>query len=154
MWLRDYHFDGLRIDAVHAIFDHSAVHILEQLAAEVADLAALTGRHLALAESDLNDPRVVQSPAIGGYGIHAQWSDDLHHALLGNPAQPKSVRVARVFSSAAVAFVDSSADFSVRFQLGERCSVSLSPRRKRSVCEHQEPWPTRLVCSQVVFVIV
>jgi hypothetical protein len=73
---------------------------------------------------------------------------------LGNPAQPKSVHVARVFSSAAFAFVDSSADFSVRFQLGERCSVSLSPRRKRSVCEHQEPWPTRLVCSQVVFVAV
>ena len=63
-------------------FDNSAVHILEQLATEVADLAALTGRHLALiAESDLNDPRVVKSPAIGGYGIHSQWSDDFHHAL-------------------------------------------------------------------------
>ena len=82
MWLGDYHFDALRIDAVHAILDTSAVHFLEQLAAEVTDLATQNGRHLALiAESDLNDPRVVNSPAIGGYGIHAQWSDDFHHAL-------------------------------------------------------------------------
>ena len=82
MWLRDYHFDALRIDAVHAIVDTSAVHFLEQLAAEVTDLATLSGRHLALiAESDLNDPRVVRSAAIGGYGIHSQWSDDFHHAL-------------------------------------------------------------------------
>lgn len=82
MWLRDYHFDALRLDAVHAIVDTSAVHILEQLACEVADLEAHGGRHLALiAESDLNDPRVVQRQALGGYGIHAQWSDDFHHAL-------------------------------------------------------------------------
>lgn len=82
MWLGDYHFDALRIDAVHAILDTSAVHILEQLATEVDALAARTGRHLALiAESDLNDPRVVCPQAIGGYGIPAQWSDDFHHAL-------------------------------------------------------------------------
>jgi maltooligosyltrehalose trehalohydrolase len=82
MWLRDYHFDGLRLDAVHAIVDTSAVHILEQLACEVAELEAQTGRHLVLiAESDLNDPRVVRSQQLGGYGIHAQWSDDFHHAL-------------------------------------------------------------------------
>jgi maltooligosyltrehalose trehalohydrolase len=82
MWLRDYHFDGLRIDAVHAIIDTSAVHFLEQLASEVAALQAQVGRHLVLiAESDLNDPRVVQPQAIGGYGIHAQWNDDFHHAL-------------------------------------------------------------------------
>ena len=82
MWLGDYHFDALRIDAVHAILDTSAVHFLEQLATEVTDLATRSGRHLALiAESDLNDPRVVYSQAIGGYGIHAQWSDDFHHAL-------------------------------------------------------------------------
>jgi maltooligosyltrehalose trehalohydrolase len=82
MWLRDYHFDGLRIDAVHAIVDTSAVHFLELLGCEVTELQAQTGRHLALiAESALNDPRIVRRQEIGGYGIHAQWSDDFHHAL-------------------------------------------------------------------------
>jgi maltooligosyltrehalose trehalohydrolase len=82
MWLRDYHFDGLRLDAVHAIVDTSAIHFLEQLACEVAELEAQSGRHLALiAESDLNDPRVVRPWDVGGYGMRAQWSDDFHHAL-------------------------------------------------------------------------
>ena len=82
MWLKDYHFDGLRIDAVHAIIDTSALHFLEQLACEVAELQAQTGRHLALiAESDRNDPRIIRPREIGGYGVHAQCSDDFHHAL-------------------------------------------------------------------------
>lgn len=82
MWLRDYHLDGLRIDAIHALVDTSAVHFLEQLAAEVANLEAALGRHLVLiAESDLNDPRVVRSPERGGYGIDAHWNEDFHHAL-------------------------------------------------------------------------
>lgn len=77
MWLRDYHADGLRIDAIHAIFDASAVHFLEQLAREVSELEAHLGRRLTLiAESDLNDPRVLT-----GFGIDAQWNDDFHHAL-------------------------------------------------------------------------
>jgi maltooligosyltrehalose trehalohydrolase len=82
MWLRDYHLDGLRIDAVHAIIDLSAVHLLEQLAVEVEQLAARLGRRLVLiAESDLNDPRLVRPRALGGYGLDAQWNDDFHHAL-------------------------------------------------------------------------
>jgi maltooligosyltrehalose trehalohydrolase len=82
MWLRDYHLDGLRLDAVHALADTSAIHILEEIAAEVRALSEASGRPLVLiAESDLNDPRLVQSPEAGGYGLDAQWSDDFHHAL-------------------------------------------------------------------------
>jgi maltooligosyltrehalose trehalohydrolase len=82
MWLRDYRVDGLRLDAVHAIVDTSAVHVLEELAMEVETLAAEVGRPLWLIpESDLNDPRLLWSRERGGYGLHAQWSDDFHHAV-------------------------------------------------------------------------
>jgi maltooligosyltrehalose trehalohydrolase len=81
-WLRDYHLDGLRLDAVHALLDPSATHVLEELANEVVALEARLGRHLTLvAESDQNDPRLLRAPEAGGYGLPAQWSDDYHHAL-------------------------------------------------------------------------
>ncbi|MGH7722887.1 MAG: malto-oligosyltrehalose trehalohydrolase [Candidatus Dormibacteria bacterium] len=82
MWLRDYHCDGLRLDAVHAIVDASAVHLVEEIAGAVHCLSAELGRPLwVIAESDLNDPRVVADVERGGYGCDAQWSDDFHHAL-------------------------------------------------------------------------
>jgi maltooligosyltrehalose trehalohydrolase len=82
MWLRDYHVDALRLDAVHALADHSAVNLLEQLAVEVESLSTHLGRPLSLiAESDLNDPRLITPREAGGFGLQAQWDDDVHHAL-------------------------------------------------------------------------
>jgi maltooligosyltrehalose trehalohydrolase len=81
-WMRDFHIDGLRLDAVHALVDTTAIHILEELAIETDALAAELGRPLALiAESDLNDPRLITARERGGYGLAAQWDDDIHHAI-------------------------------------------------------------------------
>ncbi|MEY2398036.1 MAG: maltooligosyltrehalose trehalohydrolase [Actinomycetota bacterium] len=78
MWLRDYRFDGLRLDAVHALLDQSATHILEDMAIAVDQFES---NKFLIAESDLNDPRLVRRRDVGGYGVHAQWCDDFHHAL-------------------------------------------------------------------------
>src|SRR5882757_2130987 len=81
-WMRDFHADGLRLDAVHALVDTTAVNILEELSAETAALADELGRPLSLiAESDRNDPRVITPRDHGGLGMTAQWDDDIHHAI-------------------------------------------------------------------------
>ncbi|MGA5466263.1 malto-oligosyltrehalose trehalohydrolase [Mycobacterium sp. NPDC050041] len=81
-WMRDFHADGLRLDAVHALVDTTAIHILEELSAETDALAAELGRPLSLiAESDKNDPRLITPRERGGLGMTAQWDDDIHHAI-------------------------------------------------------------------------
>lgn len=81
-WMCDFHVDGLRLDAVHALVDTTAIHILEELAAETDALAEQLGRPLSLiAESDRNDPRLITPRDQFGYGLTAQWDDDIHHAL-------------------------------------------------------------------------
>ncbi len=82
LWLRDYHVDGLRLDAVHALRDERAVHLLEDLGALGDAIAAETGLPKTLiAESDLNDPRLLYPRGANGYGLAGQWSDDFHHAV-------------------------------------------------------------------------
>nr|GLK35806.1 malto-oligosyltrehalose trehalohydrolase [Rhodococcus wratislaviensis] len=81
-WFREFHIDALRLDAVHALVDHTATHLLEDLAIETRRLSAHLRRPLTLiAESDLNDPRLITSRSAGGCGLDAQWDDDVHHAI-------------------------------------------------------------------------
>ncbi|MGH9495172.1 MAG: alpha-amylase family glycosyl hydrolase, partial [Candidatus Sulfotelmatobacter sp.] len=81
-WLKEFHFDALRLDAIHGIFDFSARHFLRELQDEVRALATQFGREIHLiAESDLNDARILLPHEKGGYDLPAQWSDDFHHSL-------------------------------------------------------------------------
>ena len=81
-WFREYHIDALRLDAIHAIYDFSAKHFLTELAEKVNEFSQQQGRQFYLiAESDLNDSRIINPKELGGYGIDAQWSDDFHHSL-------------------------------------------------------------------------
>lgn len=82
MWIQDFHLDGLRLDAIHAIYDFSAQHILAEMQQVAIPLTEARGYPCYLmAESDLNDRRVIAPPEQGGHGLDAQWSDDFHHAL-------------------------------------------------------------------------
>ena len=82
LWLEDFHVDALRLDAVHAIFDFSAVHFMQQLTQLAGEISQRTGvKKELIAENDSNDPRYINPPARGGYGLDGQWVDEFHHAL-------------------------------------------------------------------------
>lgn len=81
-WLEYFHVDALRLDAIHAIYDFGAKHVLQEMAEVTKAFSQQQGReYYLIAESDLNDTRVIRSPELGGYGMDAQWNDDFHHVM-------------------------------------------------------------------------
>lgn len=82
MWLEDFHFDGLRLDAVHEIIDRGAKHFLKELSEKADELETKTERkYVLIAESDLNDTKLIKDYSLGGFGLEGQWVDDFHHSL-------------------------------------------------------------------------
>ncbi len=81
-WLREYHFDALRLDALHDIYDQSAKHFVQELTEHIQRFSRESGRkHYLIGETDLDDVRFIKPPGSGGYGLDAQWADDFHHCL-------------------------------------------------------------------------
>lgn len=136
MWLADYHIDGLRVDAVHAVFDQSALHFLEELAGTVRQVEMETGkRRCVIAESDLNDPRLVVSRDAGGFGFDAQWSDDFHHALHALVTGEKNGyygdfgKVSHVARALEKSFVYGGSYSPFRKRRHGRCAAAVPPER-------------------------
>ncbi|NKX50471.1 malto-oligosyltrehalose trehalohydrolase [Arthrobacter deserti] len=144
MWFRDYHVDGLRLDAVHALRDERAVHLLEELAAATDACAAELGKPLFLvAESDMNNPRLLESRTVNGYGLAGQWSDDFHHAVHVNLTGETSGYYADFDSLAALAKVLSGGFFHDGTYSSFRARHHGRPIDKSRVNAHQ-----LVVCTQ------